>query len=577
MSSHKPLYLIDAIGPYFRGYDRVRINWSKIPWRRFRKLDEEARAELFSQIEEDMQKFAARAAETGFNAVSLDDVPHLALHDYYESETQNLIHGYREAFRSVFEICNQAGLEVFLTMDVMSWAPGLRERIGPGERAANTFLAELLERFFEDFPEVAGVILRIGESDGLDVKDDFHSDLHLKNPAMVNRFLRQVLPVFEKHERRCVFRTWTVGAHHVGDLIWRDSTLERSIVGIESDALILSMKYGESDFFRYLSLNRNFYVTKLPKIVELQTRREYEGAGEYPSFVGWDYESIADDLKEAPNVIGIMAWCQTGGWHPFRRLTWLESSSIWTEIDTHVTLRLFKYDESVETAIQTFPGCESGSRSAWVELLRLSHEVVTELLYVPQFARQSLYFRRVRIPPLIGVYWHNIFVSHSIKKVLKHFVEDGEAAIRSGHTCLRKIDRMRELAEEFGLPVEDIDYMKHTFGILALAREYFFRPFDDDIVDRLKKAKKAYKKRYPRKTRFRYAVKLDFKPFQISRRSFNWFLNYCLREQHTYRISDRLFFTRFLSLIYGLVKRARPKMIPKFARKSAMGIDAIFR
>tara|TARA_R110002096_G_scaffold4501_6_gene21112 strand:- start:43994 stop:45727 length:1734 start_codon:yes stop_codon:yes gene_type:complete len=577
LSNPNPLYLIDAIGPFFRGYERVRINWSKIPWRRFRKLSPEDRAELFGQVEEDMERFTRRAAETGFNAVSLDDVPHLALHEHYEGETNDLIHAYREAFRAIFEICNRAGMEVFLTMDVMSWAPGLREKIGSGERATNAFIADLLERFFEDFPEVAGVIIRIGESDGLDVKDDFHSDLHLKNPAMVNRFLRHVLPVFEKHNRRCVFRTWTVGAHHVGDLIWRNSTLERSIVGIESDALILSMKYGESDFFRYLSLNRNFYVTRLPKIVELQTRREYEGAGEYPSFVGWDYESIADDLKEAPNVIGIMAWCQTGGWHPFRRLTWLESSSIWTEIDTHVTLRLFKHDESVETAIQTFPGCEPGTRSAWVELLRLSHEVVTELLYVPEFARQSLYFRRVRIPPLIGVYWHNIFVSHSIKKVLKHFVDDGEAAIRSGHTCLRKIDRMRELAEECGLPVEDIDYMKHTFGLLALAREYFFRPFDEEIVDRLKKAKKAYKKRYPRKTRYRYAVKLDFKPFQISRRSLNWFLNYCLREQHTYRISDRLFFLRFLSLIYGLVKRARPKMIPKFARKSAMGIDAIFR
>ncbi|MEM1296867.1 MAG: hypothetical protein AAGH89_15995, partial [Verrucomicrobiota bacterium] len=75
MSSPKPLYLIDAIGPYFRGYDRVRINWSKIPWRRFRKLDEQTRAELFSQIEADMATFTARAVETGFNAVRLVDVP----------------------------------------------------------------------------------------------------------------------------------------------------------------------------------------------------------------------------------------------------------------------------------------------------------------------------------------------------------------------------------------------------------------------------------------------------------------------------------------------------------------------
>ncbi|MCB1078535.1 MAG: hypothetical protein KDM64_11975, partial [Verrucomicrobiae bacterium] len=301
------------------------------------------------------------------------------------------------------------------------------------------------------------------------------------------------------------------------------------------------------------------------------------GAGEYPSFTGWDYERIARDLRAAPNVAGIMVWCQTGGWHPFRRLTWLENSSVLTEINTHVTLRMFKHGESVEAAIKSFPLCRPGESAAWIELLRLSHEVVLDLLYVPDFARQTLYFRRVRVPPLIGVYWHNLFINHSIKKVLSHFVTDGEACIRAGHAAIAKIERMEKLAAETGLPVDDIEYMKATFGIFALAREYFFRPFDDDIRLQLKQAKKAYKKRYPRGTRFRYAVKLDFEPFHLNARYLNWFFNYCLREQHKYRIIDRLFFLRLLALIYSVVKRARPKMIPKFARKSAMGIDAIFR
>ena len=87
----------------------------------------------------------------------------------------------------------------------MSWTPALREKV-QGERAVNEFLAELIDTFFRDFPEVDGIIVRIGESDGLDVKDDFHSDLHLKNPAMVSRFLRRLLPVFEDHGRACVFR-----------------------------------------------------------------------------------------------------------------------------------------------------------------------------------------------------------------------------------------------------------------------------------------------------------------------------------------------------------------------------------
>ncbi|MCB1235995.1 MAG: hypothetical protein KDM91_13075, partial [Verrucomicrobiae bacterium] len=327
-----------------------------------------------------------------------------------------------------------------------------------------------------------------------------------------------------------------------------------------------------------LPLNRNFFVTRVPKIVELQTRREYEGAGEFPSFTGWEYEAYARELAEAPNVVGVMAWCQTGGWHPFRRLTFLEDdgSDVWNAINTRVTLRLFRHGDSVEAAIAALPGCGS-NRAAWIELLRLSHEVVRELLYVPDFARQTLFFRRVRIPPLIGVYWHNLFVNHSIEKVLRHFVSDGEACIRAGHAAMGKIARMKTLAETCGLPVADIEFMEMTFGILALAREYFFRPFDEEIRARLKAAKKAYKRRYPRGTRYRYAVKLDFEPFRLNPRHLAWFFGLCVREQRKYRMIDRLVFLRLFSLVYTAVKRARPKMIPKFARKSAMGIDAIFR
>lgn len=570
------LFLIDAIGPFFRGYDRVRINWSKIPWRRFQKMTSAERDMAFGQIQGDLAEFARRAAAAGFTAVSLDDVPHLADHEVYEPEIRTAIAEYRNRFRPLFAECRDAGLEIFLTMDVMSWTPALRAKI-KGERAVNHFLIELLDGFFTDFAEVAGVIIRIGESDGLDVKGDFRSDLQLKNPSMVSRFLRALLPVFEKHRRTCVFRTWTVGAHHVGDLIWRDSTLDRSLSGVDSPSLVLSMKHGESDFFRYLAPNRNFFVTRIPKIVELQTRREYEGAGEYPNFVGWDYEQIARELQNAPNVIGLMAWCQTGGWHPFRRLTWVENSSVWTEIDTHVALRIFKHRESVETAIANFPGCLPGHRAEWIELLRLSHEAVTELLYLPEFARQTLYFRRVRIPPLIGVYWHTIFVNQAIRNVLAHFVPDGEASILAGHAALAKIARMKDLAAACGLPVPDIEFMEITFGLLALAREYYFRPEDPAVLERLRLAKRAYKKRYPRGSRYRCAVKLDFAPVRLGPRHIRWFVDHCLRGQHRYRLIDRVVFLRLLPVLYAAVKRVRPRMIPKFARKTAMGIDAIFR
>ena len=572
---HSPLYLIDAIGPFFPGYDRFRINWSKLPWIRFQEMSAAEMSEAFAAIRKYMQSFCRSVARIGYNGVTLDDVPHLALHEFYEEPINGRIALYQKEFRELFQTIRAEGLQVYLTMDILTLTPGLEARLGNNERRQRQFLISLLDRFFVDFPEVAGVVLRIGESDGLDIKEDFRSKLVLKSPAMVNRCLKAILPIFEHHRRRCIFRTWTVGAHEVGDLIWHEATLEKTVEGIESAALVLSMKYGESDFFRYLSLNRNFFVTAIPKIVELQTRREYEGCGEYPSFIGGDYEQLAIELRQAPNVIGISVWCQTGGWTPFRRLAFIDSSAIWTEINTFVTLRLFKHGELVEEAISHLP--DVANPTALMELLRLSEEVVLQLLYLPDFARQRFYFRRVRIPPLLGVYWHHIFVAHSLKKMLNHLVEDGEVSIRAGNAAMAKLKRMRMLALQCHLPEEDIEYMEYTFGIIALAREYFFRPYDDEIRERLETAKKQYKKRYPKGSRYRYTVKLDFKPFKINLRYIAFIFNHLVRRTPGYRVVERIIGMKLLSIAYFVLKRSRPKMVPKIARKSAMGIDAIFK
>lgn len=545
---------------------------------RFQKMAPEELRDVFLSVRADMANFCRSVARIGYNGVTLDDIPHLTLHELYEDPVKQRVTLYREEFRELFKIIRAEGLHIYLTMDILTLTPRLEKHLGKNDWKQRQFLAELLDSFFIDFPEVAGVVLRIGESDGLDIKEDFRSKLVLKSPAMVNRCLKAILPVFEHHGRRCIFRTWTVGAHEVGDLIWREATLEKTVAGITSPALVLSMKYGESDFFRYLSLNRNFFVTEIPKIVELQTRREYEGCGEYPSFIGGDYEQLAIELREAPNVIGISVWCQTGGWTPFRRLAFLDPSAVWTEINTFVTLRMFKHGELVDEALSHLSEiAEVTDPVALRELLRLSEEVVRELLYLPDFARQRFYFRRVRIPPLLGVYWHQIFVAHSLKKMLDHLVGDGEEAIRVGHAAMAKIRRMRTLALQCHLPEEDIEYMEFTLGIIALGREYFFRPDEEGIRKRLEKAKKKYKKRYPRGSRYRYTVKLDFKPFKLNARYIALFLNQLVRRRPDYRFIDKIIGLRLLSVAYFVLKRSRPKRIPKIARKSAMGIDAIFK
>jgi len=467
------LFLIDAIAPFFRGVEGRRINWSKIPFSHLPLAPEQApeREGRFAQIKQDMEVFCRRVVGLGYNAITLDDLAHLAESDLYEPEVQEQITICRGLFRDLFKIARHHGLDIYITMDVVSFTPKLRRHVGVDSDAIVPFLKKLITQFFENFPEVAGLIFRIGESDGQDVAPPFRSELVLRTAREVNAFLCSILPVFEKHDRHLILRTWTVGAHRVGDLIWHRDTFRKAFESIDSPKLILSMKYGESDFFRYLPLNSNFFRTNHLKIVELQTRREYEGCGEYPSFIGADYEQVARQLEGARNVIGISVWCQTGGWTPFRRLAFLppddtHTQAIWTEINTAVTLRIFKDRASVEEAVRkTVPKISRIAEATWpeiLELLRLSEEAVKELLYIEEFARQKLFFRRVRIPPLLVVYWHNVFVNHSAKKILKHFVSDPEAALHQSEAALRKIDKMVLLAEQCDLPVDDIIYMRDT-------------------------------------------------------------------------------------------------------------------
>lgn len=573
------LFLIDAIGPFFRGYELRTINWSKIPFEHL-KLDGPGHDVQWARIREDLDAFCGKAAALGFTAVSLDDVTHLADHAWYELETRARISKWRAEFRRCFEIARKHGLQVFLTMDVFSSTPAVRVQLTKLRRSVEDFLREQLDAFLGDFPEVSGVIVRIGESDAPDVAHEFRSELHLKKPEQVNRFLRALLPVFQKHERKLIFRTWTVGAYRIGDLMWHRGTFASVLKGVEDNpALIVSMKYGESDFFRYLPLNRNFFRTNVAKIIELQTRREYEGCGEYPSFTGWEYERYARELEQADNMAGIMVWCQTGGWVPFRRLAFLDNDAIWTELNTFVTLRLFQRGQLVEEAVRDFAN-ERGLPN-WrvlLELLRLSDDVIRELLYVEEFARQKLFFRRVRIPPMLQVYWHNIFISHSVKKVLNHFVQDQDACRRAATLSLQKLDQMKLLAEEGGLPVADIEFMADTFHLLALAREYCFEPASDEMEDRIRAAKRAYKAKYPKKgPRYRYRVKTDFQPIWLNARHLAWAFAVLMRRKRGYRVIDRLLTLHGLSLIYRVIAKRRPQWIPSFAKESAMGLDTVFR
>jgi len=569
------LALIDGIGPFFRKFDKRRINWSKIPFTDLATVGSERESE-WAAIREDVARLADRVVGLGYNAITLDDLAHLTDHEWHEPGIRQRIAVFRDEFRKIFAILREKGLRIFVTSDYLTTSAGVDERLHHHPGPLKDWYCEMVERFLDDFPEIAGVILRIGESDGIDVGDSLRSRLVLRSSRDVNQLLRQLVPLFERRQRTLIFRTWTVGAYLIGDLIWNRVRLVRCLRGIDSKAFIVSMKYGETDFFRYLALNRQFFRVKCQKLIEFQARREYEGAGEYPSFIGWDCERYSRELDAARGVVGFSVWCQTGGWHAFRRRAFLDDDAFWIELNTAVAIRVLRDRMQVEDAVESFVGAERAP--TLLNLLRRSEIVIRELLYIEEFARQRLYFRRVRIPPLMHVYWDCIFINHPVKKIMSHFVHDPETSIRSGEAAFQHFEAMEKLAEEGGFQPDDIRFMRDTFEIILLARRYYLLPFDDAMEQALRAAKKSYKQAWPRELRQRYRVKTSFKPVELRRQTLSWLVRILIRRRQGYRtVLDRFFTLNVLSLLYRLFHTRHQAAMPKFMRTTAMGIDSIFR
>jgi hypothetical protein len=567
------LFLIDAIGPFFRSYHRKRVNWSKIPFMHLA----DASAEDWVAIENELREFAGQVSAQGYNAVTLDDLAHLAPHPLHEPEVADRIAMLREKFGRFFDmLAGEFGLRVYLTTDVLPMTPALTEALGDDPCAMENCYQNLVRGILDDFPQLAGLILRIGESDGNDVRDPIRTRLHLRDASGANRLLRRLLPEFEQREKDLIFRTWTVGAHRIGDLIWHRGTLERTLEGLDSPNLIVSMKHGESDFFRYLPLNRSFFRVKQRKLLELQARREYEGAGEYPSFIGWDCERFAAELSGVENMAGISVWCQTGGWHRFRRRCFFEKNGrdIWIRLNTQAAITIFKEGKDADSSVEKLLGPERAA--AALQLLSHADVLIRELLYISEFAMQKLFFRRVRIPPLLHVYWDSLFINHGVRKVMRHFVPNPERALLDGQAAAERFPRMIHHARQAGLPVDDIEHMRDFFHLVLLARCYFFLPFDESLVQQIRSAKAAYKQRWPKESRERYRIK-TFEPFPVKRRTLALAARFLLRRKRGYRWLDRVFTLHLSGIAYRILRPRDPANLPKFLRKSAMGVDVLFK
>ncbi|HSX01857.1 MAG TPA: hypothetical protein VLI05_00925 [Candidatus Saccharimonadia bacterium] len=573
------LCLIDALGPFYRpNPNQPVVNWSKVDFANL-ETDGQLTAETRAYVAARFEQYLEQVTALGYNAVSLDDLAHVVALPFYRPALQRLIGQYQQLYRRLFALARAHGVAVYINSDYMFRNADIDTHLRGTSRSTQELFAQTFEAALRLFPEIAGLILRIGEHDGLDVTSEFVSRIELRQPQQLNALLRRLLPICEQHEVKLIVRTWTVGMHPVGDLIWSRRTFDRVFGEITSQQLIISMKYGDTDFMRHLDLNPLLVASHHPIMVELQARREWEGMGLYPSFVGWDYANYLAQLRHCPQLVGIQVWCQTGGW---ARPTWstvsfLDEGSFWNELNAAVTVRLYERGESVREAVAAFCQAHSIADAGGFErLLQLSDQAVKDGLYVREFAQQPRYVRRSRLPSLGWLAWDRVVTEPVLIGLMRELVRRPQAAVEQGRQAAAIGRQMVALGRTLHLPAglqASLEFERDTLEILAVVRQAMLQGLTAAEFEQLKQRVLAYTDRYPQHYRIDVAA-LQQALRQAPPPGLSRLLVLATRRRAAYRPADRLLL--ITSPLQRWLIRWYLRRRGSFLAKQAMGLEAIF-
>src|SRR5512133_3043639 len=169
------LFIIDALSPFF--ISRILrpgqvVNWSKVP---FGLIERNGLLPSITtdQIIKRFESYTQRVSTLGCNGISIDDLAHIADYPEYSTGIRHKLQSYRILYELIFASVEKQKLDVFINTDA-SFTPG---KVSENYKQIINRMVILCRDLFVKYPAVKGVILRIGECDGVDVRGDLSSAL----------------------------------------------------------------------------------------------------------------------------------------------------------------------------------------------------------------------------------------------------------------------------------------------------------------------------------------------------------------------------------------------------------------
>lgn len=370
----------------------------------------------------------------------------------------------RSGFGPMWEYADDAGMDVYLQTDMLMLSTPLEEYLAARDLDVHDpelwdVYAAGLDELFTAMPAVDGLMVRIGEAGRIyDLPGwDYWSELAVTDDAAVQAMLAAFTRVAEEHGKDVIFRSWSVGVGAVGDMHTNPDSYEAVLAGIDSPSLVVSTKHVAGDFYSWLPLNPTLEVGDQRRLVELQSRREFEGFGALPNDLGPAYAGALEHYLAAnPHVEGVWAWAQDGGPWKAGPMSLYRKSGFWQlyDLNTYAATRL-AVDPAADPgeitaswARATFSD-DPATVAAVGEAMALSRDAVTHGLYIGAFAGNQVKALGLEPPPMMWIFEWDIVSGDaaaldSITSIVGDRPEDVEAAVAEGRDAVRTVGRMRD-------------------------------------------------------------------------------------------------------------------------------------
>ncbi len=267
--------------------------------------------------------------------------------------------------RQQHRACRAAGLDIYAMSDLVLFPKSLIEKYkiqdtygNPQDPQTIKFLKAQIDETFTQFPDLDGLLIRIGETYLHDAP--YHAgsinDEHNVDDTIIPliNLLREEICV--KRNKKLIFRTWRSFDVDKNDYLKIDKAIELH------DNLIFAVKHCEGDFHRANPFSKIIGMGRHPQLIEVQCAREYEGKGAYPNYFmngviegleehrtipQENLHSLREFSEKHPDLFaGCWTWTRGGGWEgPYI------SNELWCDINAWVLAQWTKDTERSEEDI----------------------------------------------------------------------------------------------------------------------------------------------------------------------------------------------------------------------------------